>query len=410
MTQPAAVLLDQMTLTLGTQHQPSHVRKPIRRLIWSARQMQARAGRGFVHRPRSAHTTHNGAPHGTERMASEALHFGAHVWGEWDANSHRAWSGTASDFVLVLDQGGTVRGLGCRLDDLWRELGGAKAWLSQPWASIATPEAQAVIRQLLEDAAAGRFPGWHLVTHKGSGGRPVPMLCTAAWSGTHVVVCGRDLGSLDLTSVLREHEAAVACAHADVLLNRGVGMETLLLDVLAPAARRLGDLWAQDICTFVDVTTGLGHLHEVLHTVDPGERISTAPGATGSRILLAPCPGEQHTFGLAVVARLFCRAGWQVRQERGASKAVLVQATRRYWFDVVGLSASCEDRLDALAEMIHTMRRGSRNPAVRVLVGGSLFTCRPELAALVGADATAFDGRQAVRQAQRLLSERSTAS
>jgi MerR family transcriptional regulator, light-induced transcriptional regulator len=343
-------------------------------------------------------------------MALQAPHASAHVRGEWDADSHRAWNGTASDFALVLDQGGTVRGLGCSRDDLWCELGGAKAWLGQPWASVATPEAQAVVGQLLQDAAAGRFPGWHLVTHNGSGGRPVPMLCSAVRSGTHVVVCGRDLGSLDFTSVLREHEAAVACAHADVLLNRGVGMETLLLDVLAPAARRLGDLWAQDICTFVDVTTGLGHLHEVLHALDPGERISTPSAATGSRILLAPCPGEQHTFGLAVVARLFRRAGWQVRQERRVSNAVLVQATRRYWFDVVGLSASCEDRLDVLAETIHTMRRGSRNPTVRVLVGGSLFTCRPELAALVGADATAFDGRQAVRQAQRLLGERSTAS
>ncbi len=336
-------------------------------------------------------------------MTPEALDSSVHVQGEWDADSHRAWRGTASDFAFVLDPSGAIRGLGCRRDDLWRELGGAKAWLGQRWASVATPETQAVVGQLLGNVAADRLLGWHLVGHKAPSGRSVSMLCSAARSGTHVVVYGRDLGSLDIIDVLKEHEAAVACAHANSLLNRGVGMETLLLDVLAPAARRLGDLWTQDACTFVDVTIGVGRLHEVLHALDSGGQISTAPVASGHSILLAPCPGEQHTFGLAMIAGLFRHAGWQVQQERGTSNTVLVQAIRRDWFDVVGLSASCEDRLDALTEAIRTVRRRSRNPAIRVLVGGNLFTCRPELAALVGADATAFDGRQAVRQAQAVV-------
>lgn len=343
-------------------------------------------------------------------MAAGALHSGVHVRGDWDSDAHHAWEGTASDFAFVLDQGGMIRGVGCRRDDLWRELGGVKAWLGQPWASVAMPETQAAVGQLLADASAGRFRGWHLVSHRTSGRRSVPMLCSAARSGTQVVVCGRDLGSLDFTGVLREHAPVVACAHADVLLSRGMGMETLLLDVLAPAARRLGDLWMQDACSFVDVMAGLGRLHEVLHALDSGGRISMAPAAPGHRILLASCSGEQHAFGLAMVAGLFRHAGWHVRQERGVSNTVLVQAIRRDWFDVVGLSASCEDRLDTLAETIRLIRRGSRNPDIQVLVGGSLFTGRPELAALVGADATAFDGRQAVRQAQRLLGGRLRAS
>jgi methanogenic corrinoid protein MtbC1 len=338
-----------------------------------------------------------------EGMISEVLHVAIQLDGEWDGNSRRAWIGTGSDLALVLDEGGTIRGVGCRKAELWRELGDAKGWLGQPWASIATPETRTATEMLLGNAAAGRFPEWHLVGHKALGGRSVPMLCSATRDGTHIVAHGRDLGSLDLTTVLREHEAAVACAHAHAMRSRGVGLETLLLDVLAPAARRLGDLWMQDACSFVEVTDGLGHLHEVLHALDPGGRPPTAPVAGGSRIILASCPGEQHTFGLAVVAGLFRHAGWQVRQEHGMSDAVVVQAVRRDWFDVVGLSASCEDRLDALAGTIRKVRRGSRNRAVRFLVGGNVFACRPELAALVGADATAFDGRQAVHQAQRLL-------
>jgi hypothetical protein len=48
------------------------------------------------------------------------------------------------------------------------------------------------------------------------------------------------------------------------------------------------------------------------------------------------------------------------------------------------------------------MRRASRNPALGVLVGGRVFVERPELVALVGADATASDARQAALQAESL--------
>ena len=347
-----------------------------------------------------------------EKVAAGTLPSGVHVRGEWEAESPRAWNGIASDLAFVLDQGGTVRGVGCSRDDLWRELGGVKVWLGQPWATIAASKSQAAVARLLEEAADGRLFGRHLVILKGSNQRQVPLLCSATRSGMHVVIGGRDLSSLDLTNLLREHEADVACAHANVLLSRGVGVETLLLDILAPAARRLGDLWTQDVCTFVDVTTGLGHLQEVLTKISSGERMPMprATVAKGGRILLASCPGEQHTFGLAMVAGMFRNADWQVREERSMSNATLAYAFRHEWFDVVGLSASGESQLDTLAKMIRLARRRSRNPAVRVLVGGSLIASRPELAAIVGADASAFDGRQAVRQAQYLLDEQSLVS
>jgi len=330
---------------------------------------------------------------------------GKYVSGEWDDDAYRAWAGTASDFTLVLDERGLIRGVGSRRGDLWRDLGGASGWLGQPWAVIISPETRVIADRLLGDAAAGGSSGWHLVDHRVSGGRSIPMLCSATRSGTNLLVHGRDLTLLDFTSALMEHGAAVACTHADAMRSRGMRLETLLLDVLAPTARRLGDLWMEDACTFTDVTAGLGGLHEVLHAVELSRRTATVPVVSERRILLTTCPGEQHTFGLAVVAVFFRQAGWHVQREWAVPNASLVQTVKRGWFDVVGLSASCEDRLDALAQTIRMVRHQSCNPEVRVLVGGHVFTCRPELAARVGADAAAFDGRQAVHQAQRLLSE-----
>ena len=129
---------------------------------------------------------------------------------------------------------------------------------------------------------------------------------------------------------------------------------------------------------------------------------------TDRRILLVPAPGEQHTFGLAMVATFFRRAGWTVWSEPLACSNDLVGIVRNEWFSVVGFSLSCASRMEALATHIRRVRRASRNPAVGILVGGQVFLERPELVVLVGADATAVDGRQATLQAENLVALRAT--
>lgn len=197
--------------------------------------------------------------------------------------------------------------------------------------------------------------------------------------------------------------AAVASSYVDTLLARGMTLDTLFLHLLAPTARRLGEMWAEDECDFTAVTIGLWRLQQVMRQyatafVDEGE-----PREHGRRALLVPVPGEQHTFGIAMVAEFFRRAGWDVWSGPFATVEDLVDTVRSDWYAVIGLSASCEARIDALAATIRAVRRGSKNRAIGVLVGGPLFADHPERVALVGADATATDGRQAAQQAESLL-------
>jgi methanogenic corrinoid protein MtbC1 len=185
---------------------------------------------------------------------------------------------------------------------------------------------------------------------------------------------------------------------------RGTPVETLYLDLLAPTARHLGELWEADACDFTEVTVGLGRLQQMLHQLSASFRADTEPHQHGRRVLLVPVPGEQHSFGLQMVAEFFGRAGWDVWNEpRVSSGADLIQLVRREWFAVIGLSLASETRVDALASGIRALRRASRNRAIGVLVGGPLFVAHPELVARVGADATAIDGGQAPIQAQNVL-------
>lgn len=183
---------------------------------------------------------------------------------------------------------------------------------------------------------------------------------------------------------------------------RGVGIEMLLLELLAPAARRLGDLWVDDLCSFTDVTLGLAALQQALRSLGPsapGER--PAPGL--GRILLAPVPGEQHSFGNAMLEEFFRRGGWEVEGGTASSKAELLESTRSTWFDVVGLSLSSELLFDKVRPAIRAIRQASQNPDVVVMVGGPFFLDHPDRVAEAGADATARDAPEALLRAGACL-------
>lgn len=207
------------------------------------------------------------------------------------------------------------------------------------------------------------------------------------------------LAELVLTS-----DFAAATAFVEALHAGGQALEMLYLDLLAPTARRLGQMWEDDTASFTDVTLGLQQLRSVLHDFS-AEFAPPVPASRGlrRRALLVPVPGEQHGFGLAMVAEFFRRAGWDVWSGPVVSRTELAAMVGREAFAVLGFSVSCDDSLDALATAIRTVRRASRNPGIGIMVGGPVFTGHPELAALVGADATAADGRQATLQADALL-------
>jgi methanogenic corrinoid protein MtbC1 len=208
----------------------------------------------------------------------------------------------------------------------------------------------------------------------------------------------------EFVTLIRTHEMVVASAYFEAMRARGVSLEILYLHLLAPAARRLGELWSADLCDFTDVTVALGRLQQALRELSPAFRNEQEPREHGRRALLMPAPGEQHTFGLFMVAEFFRRAGWDVWGGPPASGNDLTGIVRAEWFDVVGLSVGCESRLDVLAAGIRAMRRASRNRAIGVMVGGPTFVEHPELVAFVGADATAADARQAALQAESLVS------
>lgn len=214
----------------------------------------------------------------------------------------------------------------------------------------------------------------------------------------------------EFSRLVLQYDQVIALSYIEALRAKGASLESIYLDLLAPSARRLGEYWEEDICDFTEVTIGLCCLHQVLHQLSPGFHNQIDRQGRVRRILLVPVQGEQHIFGLLMVSEFFRRAGWDVWSNPSASSNSLIDIVRSEEFDMIGFSASSDKQIDLMSATIRSIRRKSCRQTISVLVGGRVFNEHPDLAAMVGADLTASDGRQAVLQAenlQRLLSNKS---
>ncbi len=200
-------------------------------------------------------------------------------------------------------------------------------------------------------------------------------------------------------------EAAELLEEVDAYLAEGVSVEAIYIDLLAPAARKLGSLWEADECDFVDVTMGLWRLQEVMREIavrsPPVVRALSAPRS----ILLAPIPGDQHSFGAIMLDDVFARAGWRSEVLVEPGRRELLSRAGQKSFDVVGLTISRDCPSAAITHMINALRSVAVNPQMRVLIGGRVVNDNPDLVAEVGADGTALDARAAVEIAEQLVRE-----
>jgi len=209
-----------------------------------------------------------------------------------------------------------------------------------------------------------------------------------------------------LAPLVMQVEAVEVLAHIEALIARGIAVDTVMVDLLAPTARLLGEMWDDDRCDFIDVSMGLWRLQEVVHELAcrfPADRSAVK---RSHRALFASMPGDQHNFGTVVIDEVFRRDGWITDRLSDAETADLLKRVSDEWFDLVGLTISCDCHIAALPSIIAGLRSVSRNPQLCVMVGGRVFSANPELVAQVGADGTARDAKVALVVAVELVRER----
>lgn len=240
----------------------------------------------------------------------------------------------------------------------------------------------------------------------------IPRLMVAHAADTPAVSVAGSRDEIDFAEVealaplALQVEADALLSHIEAILARGVTVEAVMIDLLAPTARLLGEYWDDDRCDFIDVTMGLWRLQEVVHEIASRAPADRMVAAGGHRALFASMPGDQHNFGSVVIDELFRHNGWVTDRMSEAETADLLKRASDEWFDLVGLTITWDCHIASLEPIIAALRNVSKNPRVCVMVGGRVFSANPDLASKVGADGTAGDAKLALKVAGGLVRDR----
>lgn len=198
-------------------------------------------------------------------------------------------------------------------------------------------------------------------------------------------------------------EAAALLEEVDGFIAKGASVETICLDLLAPAARKLGELWERDECDFLDVTMGLWRLQEVMREVAARSPVDLAGMALPYSALFTPMPGDHHNFGTLMLEEVFARGGWRSEALVKPERRELLDRLARQPFDLLGLTLARDCPSAALSNLITAVRNVSANPHIIVLVGGRMINENPGMAMEVGADGTGADALSALELANGLV-------
>lgn len=208
--------------------------------------------------------------------------------------------------------------------------------------------------------------------------------------------------------VSNDHVAAEAYARS--LLEQDFDIESLFLDAIPETARLFHDWWDKEEIDFIQVTTGIFRLEELVYSLSSdfilGGQLQT-PGRQLSALLLKP-PGSHHTLGLLLLSQYFKRHGWQVFSANQFSDEDMVSAVKSEWVDLVGFSLSEDHQISTVKKLITRLRKQSGNPEVQIMVGGPLLRMCADLADVVGADFSCLRADQAQSQAKQLVQLRQT--
>jgi len=151
------------------------------------------------------------------------------------------------------------------------------------------------------------------------------------------------------------------------LIEDGIALADLYVDVMYPALVEVGDRWASGELTVADEHLATSIVEALMTRI--GGRPDRAPARDRERVVMAGVELEGHVVGLRMLADLAEDAGFDVRY-LGASVPLdaLLDLVARLQPDVVCLSVSVATPSLSLVEAVEALiGRGDLN----VLVGGS---------------------------------------
>lgn len=190
---------------------------------------------------------------------------------------------------------------------------------------------------------------------------------------------------------------------ADSLLRGTMGLQRVYLEVLEPALKETGRLWARG-----ELTVGEEHMiseatQQVMGTLFPRDGVPRRD-ARMPRCCVLAVPREEHVIGPRMVADFLRLDGWSVQFPGGnLGLRHLLELLRESTPRVLAVSVTMAENVTIAADLVSTIREKDFLRAMRILVGGQALSLRPSLWKEIGADGTGSNAESAVAAANSLV-------
>lgn len=195
--------------------------------------------------------------------------------------------------------------------------------------------------------------------------------------------------------ILRGH-ASLQSDPVSELRRQGVDDVTILDGYIPAAARELGECWCRDELSFADVTIGVARLQSILRELSTPWLADAVISADAPNVMLIVPLDEFHTLGGMTAASQLRRMGISVCLCLGQSEEEILQKVALRRFDMIAISVSCRQKLDAARRLVGDLR-AHVGDGVPVVIGGRVVDIADDVCALTGADHATVDTREALK-------------
>lgn len=214
---------------------------------------------------------------------------------------------------------------------------------------------------------------------------------------------------IDLLQALYQRNLEIAktiCRNFDASHNSKVGY---IKELLIPSVYAVEQNWISGKKDFSETVLAFWHLQilldaETAEFKNPNDDLSQS---WQGRIVIATAPNCEHNLGVLILSDHFRSFGWKVSEIIEESKYSTLKEICNHEIDVLGISVGHDAALEGLTNLLFEYRTVSKNPNLKIMLGGNIFELPLSQYDWIGADFIASTPHDAIQYCSSLINQQS---
>ncbi len=183
------------------------------------------------------------------------------------------------------------------------------------------------------------------------------------------------------------------------LIENEVKVEDIYIHIFARSQYEIGQLWQKNVISVAQEHFATAVTQSIMSNIY-SKVVSYKPGA--NTLVAVGTSGELHEIGIRMVADFFEMKGWNsVFFGSNTPSESVIHFIERNGVDLLAIGATLAPHLVEMQRLIELTRQ--TRPDLPIMVGGKAISGNIDLAKKLGADATAFSAKDAVRKGEEIV-------